>query len=234
MKRIIDVINELDEEELILAYLFVYSPVLFSSTFDKSLSISDTRDACLKKLKSFIKSLKELTPKIGDDGECILFAYKTPGRSNNDDMETGLVYANDLLNKKIDDVKTYAYDFTPWEEAVFFLVSDSPFTKKHLINVVVSFLYEISFWGGYTQKGHKKAIDDLNKSIKELEDGGGKEHDITDLFPDYDKERDEEYPLENEFMKNIREAENNYITYCRKMELFYLKKMLKEERGKDE
>ena len=40
MKRIIDVINELDEEELILAYLFAHPPKLFSTTFNKSLSIS--------------------------------------------------------------------------------------------------------------------------------------------------------------------------------------------------
>lgn len=64
--------------------------------------------------------------------------------------------------------ETYSYIFTPFEEAIGFYVSDSPLTQYYIDDVLMSFIFEISFFG-FEQEEQQEHRDMLTQGLEEAE-----------------------------------------------------------------
>lgn len=125
------------------------------------------------------------------------------------------------------EVSTYAYEFTDRREALGFLVADTKLTQDNLDEVIVSFLFEISFFG-YEQEHLEEEKKKLDESIKECEEHP--ERLVTFSHEDFCKKYglpiEEEYPEESERKHNFYEAGMEYTKYCKKIELEKIKTFL--------
>ena len=64
----------------------------------------------------------------------------------------GLIHADELMcTEELENLPLYAYEFTEQKEALSFLVSDNKLTQDNIMDVIVDFLHEISFFG-YNQE----------------------------------------------------------------------------------
>ena len=104
--------------------------------------------------------------------------------------------------EELENLPLYAYEFTEQKEALSFLVSDNKLTQDNIMDVIVDFLHEISFFG-YDQESLEEEKKRLDESIKECEEHP--ERLITFNYEEFCREYGipitEEYPEENEKKK---------------------------------
>ena len=173
-------------------------------------------------MQKFIERLCGLTPKDDPDGrEGILFAHRC--------IEVGpmsrtegycLVHTDEVLSDGVD-AKTYAYEFTDQSEIVGFLVADSGYTSRHIYGLIADVLYQASFFG-YRQEGLAEALEDLDRSMKEVENGNVHTMDelLEECFPEYKSERKD--PAEKDLRNTVLKAAFDYNEHFKKKELALL------------
>ena len=135
-----------------------------------------------------------------------------------------------MKEEDLSKVETYAYEFTEQKEALGFLVADTKLTQDNIMDVVIDFLYEISFFG-YEQEHLAGVIKKLDETMKEI-----KEHPERLKRVDLDELREkcgipveEIYPEEEKLEKAYYEAEMEYLQYCKMMELEKIKQGFSDE-----
>ena len=83
-----------------------------------------------------------------------------------------LIDLNEL--RKDINASSYAFDLTPWEQTLGYLVADTKLTQDYIIELLEQFLEEISFLGTDPDV-HKKEVEqvfaDIEESMKEIEEG---------------------------------------------------------------
>ena len=132
--------------------------------------------------------------------------------------------------KNLDGARTYAYELVEQKETLGFLVADNKFTRDHLEDVAVDFLYEMS-WFGYEQENLQEFKDGLDESIRESEEHPENLVKMEDIEKEWDLPEEEEYPEEDERAREVYEAERGYVDYCRNVELGRLKEAILDSRS---
>ena len=131
-----------------------------------------------------------------------------------------LVHADEVLSDGVD-AKTYAYEFTNQSEIVGFLVTDSEYTRRHIYGLMADVLYQASFFG-YKQEGLAEALVDLDRSIKEVENGNVLSIDeiMEKYIPEHESERKD--PAEMDLRNTVLTAAFDYNEHFKKKELALL------------
>ena len=221
MKTVQQHLRELDQNRLIEVYLFEH-PIEYNHPALAGLTVSQIREKYTKGMRKFIERLCGLTPKDDPDGRVgILFAHRCIEVEPMSRTEGYcLVHADEVLSDG-ENAKTYAYEFTDQSEIVGFLVADSEYTRRHIYGLMADVLYQASFFG-YRQEGLAKALEDLDCSMKEAEEGNVHTMDelLEECFPEYKSERKD--PAEKDLRNTVLKAAFDYNEHFKKKELALL------------
>lgn len=221
MKTVQQHLRELDQNRLIEVYLFEH-PIEYNHPALAGLTVSQIREKYTEGMRKFIERLCGLTPKADLDGRVgILFAHRcieVGSLSGTEDY--CLVHADEVLSDGVD-AKTYAYEFTNQSEIVGFLVADSEYTRRHIYGLMADVLYQASFFG-YRQEGLAEALEDLDRSIKEVENGNVLSIDeiMEKYIPEHEFERKD--PAEMGLHNKVLKAAFDYNEHFKKKELALL------------
>ncbi len=232
MKTVQQVLREMDAEPMMRAFFEEYPiNILDIEGYDEEVIITDYKNSVEKKFRFFLERLRSMRVEPGDR-QGILFVYKSQTDSSMFlGIDVGLIYADELVSiDNLSDVPTYAYEYTEQKEALAFLVADNELTQNHLMDLVVSFLFEMS-WFGYEQEGLREEKEKLERIIDDF-----KEHpersvptNPDDLLHESGLPIEEIYPEEKEKERRWIEAGIDYTSYCRNIELERLKKDILEQ-----
>lgn len=225
MKTIQEVIRELDPHDIEMAYFFEYPIELWKIRNHSDLAIDEYRRQASARFQQFLQYLKDLELGPNEKEQGILFVSKVFDNGFAGKLDVNLIYQDELLKAhELSEVKTYAYNLEDREKALSYFVADNKLTQDNLMNLVVTFLFEISFFG-YDEKDVQKARDDLDRSIREVEEHPEqlKEWDTEECRKKFDLPEKEEYPREEEFREKHAEISYQYATYCRCIELERIK-----------
>lgn len=227
MKTIQEHLRELDTEKLISTYLSEY-PTDYRHIENRELTLAQIDERIITKLFEFIERMRNISIREIDDKH-ILYVHRC--------LEEG-VYEQSYCLANMREVMSgdftetsYAYELTPQEEIMGFLVAETEMTKRYIYGLAVSVLYEASFFG-YEEEEKQDAIDSLEQGIKELESGDFHSH----TFEDFKKEMklngepfDDESPDEFELHLAAVKAGNEYSRHSALKELGKIREMLLEE-----
>ena len=139
-----------------------------------------------------------------------------------------IINTDELLNESdISKVNTYAYEYEWQKYALRFLVADTKLTQDNLMEVVVSFLDTVSFFG-YQQENLEREVQRLEEAINEVKEHSDRliTNTTEDLFEELGLPIEEEYPEENDKKSAYMKAVNDYTVYCKKIELKRVKDSL--------
>lgn len=235
LRTIQEVIRGMSPDEVERVYFFQH-PVKYDELGEdlEDKTVGELRKRRSELFRGFVESLLALTPKPLDGKQGILFLTKTDRRDER--YELCLIYQDELLSSDSPDherVESYAFELTPRETAMSFLVADNKLTQDHLTTVVIEFLWEISFFG-YDEESVRKEAEKLKKSIEEARTDKGRPAD--DFFEEMREKhgwpKEEVYPREKELKNAICEADMEYYDYCRGIELTRIKEYLLKEGDK--
>ncbi len=233
MKTIQQVIKGLDSRELEEQYRRQYPLNIYSLEDCDALTIGVFKSYESKRFQEFLDKLKKIEPVKCEDGQGILVAHKADTTTFSSGFDVDLIFLEDLMNKEdLGKVECYDYEFTPQNVCVGFLVADTEFNKRSLMELVVRFLFEVSYHG-YEQEGLEKAIRELNRASRECEiyekmiEEGKKIPFVMRSLPDEQEEKTLEEELYDEYVK----AGRRYTAFCREREYEIVKKQLIEDQN---
>ena len=230
MKTIQQVLKETDHKSIESAYFYEYPINLWEVKNNDDITIGEFHSRISSRFQSFLNRLCTMDAEKNPEKQGILFVYK----SQTDDIilgeAVGLIHADELMEREdLYNLPTYAYEFTEQKEALSFLVSNNKLTQDNIMNVIVGFLNEVSFFG-YNQESLEEETKRLEKSIKE-----SKEHperlirfDHEEFCKEHGIPIEEEYPEENEKKNRFYDAGMDYTQYCKEIELQRIKESLKK------
>ena len=226
MKTVQQYLKELDWDRLIDTYLFEH-PFEYRDPALAGLTVSLIRERYTEGMRKFIERLCGLTPKDDPDGRVgILFAHRCIEVEPMSRTEGYcLVHADEVLSDG-ENAKTYAYEFTDQSEIVGFLVADVEYTRRHVYGLMADVLYQASFFG-YRQEGLAEALEDLDRSIKEVENGNVLSIDeiMEKYIPEHESERKD--PAEKDLRNTVLKAAFDYNEHFKKKELALLSVVLR-------
>ena len=229
LKTIQQVIQELDSDRIEKAYFYEHPINLLDVQDIDDITIGDYKAAISKRFQNFVDRLRNMEIKNNSNKQGLLFVYKSQTESSVLGTEVGLVHLDELLDEdNISEVNTYAYEFTEQSEALSYMVADTKLTQDNLMDVVISFLYEVSFFG-YNQENLQEELDLLEASIKECEEHPENLIKLSlDSFREkYGLPKKEYYPQEEARASEFYKAGMNYTKYCKTVELEKIKESLK-------
>lgn len=236
MKTIQQIIRGMDTEQIARDYFNAYPDEIqnLGSEFD-DLTIKEAKALLAKQFQDFIASLLSIEPKPEKNRRGILFLSKEIGSDGIKEEELLLIHSDDLLKADTitwETVPSYAYEFTPREEAMSFLVADNKLTQDWLSIVVTKFLYEMAFFG-YDESGAIEEGKELQRRAKEAEEHPERLITVTDEELLGDLPVEEIYPKEKALRNAVSDANAKFRNYCRTVELERIKESLLKERAKD-
>ena len=226
MKTIQEVLRELKVDEIEKCYFGEHPIELLSLKGVDAVAIGKYRKKVSSAFQSFVVKLRNMEIVDNSDDPWILFVCKSTCENRLNGHTVELIHLKELMKEKdLSKVETYAYEFTEQKEALGFLVADTKLTQDNIMDVVVDFLYEISFFG-YEQKQLAKEIKKLDEAMKEIEEHPERLErvDLDELFGKYDISKEEINPEEDKLRKAYYKAEMEYIQYCRIAEMEKIKK----------
>ncbi|WP_044937843.1 DUF6557 family protein [Pseudobutyrivibrio sp. LB2011] len=234
MKTIQQMIKELDPQDIEKVYLYTF-PINIHELENDDVTISEIKQKISTVFQDFLSNIKTHGT-VKTTKEAVLFATKN-NIDENRSTDTELVYIDELLNSNdVDEVKTYAYEFTPWEEMLNFYVAGTELTQLHLMSVVVDFIHTMSFFG-FDEAKHIKEKNELEQSLEEAINDIHNPEKLKSYksFEDFEKEmgwkrkRPKKYPKEEDYRDKYIKASREYSLYCRNQELLKIKEMLINE-----
>ena len=226
MKTIQEVLRELKVDKIEKCYFGEHPIELLSLKGVDAVAIGKYRKKVSSAFQSFVGKLRNMEIVDNSDDPWILFVCKSTCENRLNGHTVELIHLKELMEEKdLSKVETYAYEFTEQKEALGFLVADTKLTQDNIMDVVVDFLYEISFFG-YEQKQLAKEIKKLDEAMKEIEEHPERLErvDLDELFGKYDISKEEINPEEDKLRKAYYKAEMEYIQYCRIAEMEKIKK----------
>ena len=227
MKTIQEVLRELKVDEIEKCYFDEHPIELLSLKGVDAFAIGKYRKKVSSAFQSFVGKLRNMEIVDNSDDPWILFVCKSTCENRLNGHTVELIHLKELMKEKdLSKVETYAYEFTEQKEALGFLVADTKLTQDNIMDVVVDFLYEISFFG-YEQKQLAKEIKKLDEAMKEIEEHPERleRDDLDELFEKYGISKEEINPEEDKLRKAYYKAEMEYIQYCRIAEMEKIKKV---------
>ena len=220
-----DVIRGFDIDEIEKAFFYEHPIHIHELTKYADETIGDFKIAISKRFHAFAERLcnMEIVNDSGKQG--VLFVYKSQTESLFLETDVGLIHVDELMEAEdLAKMSTYAYEFTNQAEALSFLVSDAKLTQDNLMDVVVSFLFEVSFFG-YEQEDLAENLESLHKSIEEIEEHPENlvSFSSDELREEWGLPKEEIYPGEEQRKDSFYKAGMEYTNYCKMMELQKMK-----------
>ncbi len=226
MKTIQQIIKEFNSKDIEKAY-FSKWPVELHKIKNDEITISEKKGQITAKFQAFLDDLKNHNIDTKTEA-AVLFVTKDIWNET-DLIRTELCNIDELLEADdIGEVQTCDYEYISWNKALGFFVADTKLTQTYLMDVVLDFLYELSFWG-YDELAQINAKEELEKSIEEFKNPENCISSIKDLYEDLDIEDDEEYPEERKYEEAYIKANSEYVRYCMNQELIKIKKLIIKE-----
>ena len=226
MKTIQQVLREIDKEELEKEWFSRY-PVQFKDCYVvDNITLKEVLEIEHRNFRLFVEELCNI--KVDEESDYILLVTKCV---DNELFwyDTILVNKEELLNSNnLSDVESYAYEFNDRNETLAYYVADTELTQNHIVELVISFLYELSFFG-YDVEGLEEAQVRLEKSKEEMAHlDESKCLDFDTFMKSIDTQVvDSEDIFEEEYERDVYRAAMNYNNYCRTQELKKLRNLLK-------
>ena len=236
MKTFKQILSEADKEQVINWFYhktktdFVDSMLSMENDKFNDMTVLEVKTMNKMRISLFIDNLLSMDI-TNQDNNHLLYAYSYIGF---DDLLpepiVELININELMDYNNDNSKhvtSYAYEFTKQSEILGFLVAETDYTKEHLMYLITDVLYEASFFG-YYEESKQEAVDDLETSIKEINDGTATLRSWDELkksfadIPSLKSTDKEAIALE----EKARHAINNYNKYTRTVELHKIIKMI--------
>ena len=225
LSNIQDVIRKFDINSIESAYFYEHPITIHELNKLDDITIGEFKSKMSKKFRAFVERLRNMKIKNDSGKQGLLFVYKSQVESLFLETDVGLIHVDELMAAEdLSEVNSYAYEFTEQAEALSFLVSDSKLTQDNLMDVVVSFLYEVSFFG-YEQEDLGEKLESLHKSIKEIEEHPENlvSYSSDELRAKWGLPKEEIYPDEESKKDAFYKAGIEYTQYCKKMELMKMK-----------
>lgn len=201
MKNVKYYLETLDKEKLIDGYYDLVKNNIFEVQ-QTHIKIQDYEKNYKKRISDFLTKLIN-TEIIKRDNVGIIFAY---GEYKMDyfspSISVGLTYKDELTKKKCK-ADNFDYEFLSNSIVLGLLVSDAPFTQKHIYDVIIDVLYTISLYG-FDEEDKLKRMEQANKTFES----------ITSKILPYSKELDIE--IEDEMENQLSEKMLNAVMECNK------------------
>ena len=235
MRTIQEYLKECDRKSIINDYIYehAFSSLSMMDKDNRPLTVGEIIDFYTFKLDELIDKLIDMEP-VKTEERWILLAYHQSEDSAGNDVTFGLFKESDIYNDG--HITTYAYDFTPFNEAVGFYVADTYLTQLEINALIVSFLDEITF-NGFDQEDLEARTKELYEACKEakahiddpeyfisFEDFRKKLEDIAGV--ELEKRDSKQEEAWYEYLKHQAE----YNEKCQRIEIEKLKELLKEEK----
>ena len=194
---------------------------------DKSRTVQDLLDRGKENFIAFIRMLKGLEIQPDEEGrDCVIFGCKAI-RDGDREMDTYMCYLDDIMR---DDSPThYAYTYTDFAQVMGFYIAGTPYVKKHIDEILVDILYEMSFTG-YTQEEKDAERRKLEEAIEECKDESNLIS-IDELYASYGIEREPPDEEADALRRKVYEAENAFNQFCFRREVRLIREMLREGSG---
>lgn len=228
MKTIQQVLCEINKDELEKEWFAKY-PVQFKDCdVVDNISLKEVLEIEHRNFRLFVEELCNI--KADEESDYILLVTKCV---DNELFwyDTILVNKEELLNSNnLSDVESYAYEFNDRNETLAYYVADTELTNNHMMELVISFLYELSFFG-YDVEGLEEAQVRIEKSKEEMEHLDESKCMNFDTFMkslDVHIVKDSKDIFEEEYERDVYRAAMNYNNYCRTQELKKLRNLLKQ------
>jgi len=225
LSNIQDVIRKFDINSIESAYFYDHPITIHELKELDDTTLGEFQNAISKKFRNFIERLLNMEINNDSGKQGVLFVYKSQTESSILETDVGLIHVDELMAAEdLSEVNSYTYEFTEQAEALSFLVSDSKLTQDNLLDVVVSFLHEVSFFG-YEQEDLGENLESLHKSIKEIEEHPENlvSYSSDELRAKWGLPKEEIYPDEESKKDAFYKAGIEYTQYCKKMELLKMK-----------
>lgn len=164
MRTIQEYLRECNRAEIIDLYISKHTSI--ESLLDpdvRELTIGEYIDCYRANIDHLIDNLVSAKPKKLDDEWILFVVHVHNGFDSAHDVEVGLASRAEIETEE--DVKSYAYEFASFEEAASFYIADTYLTQFYIKDLIVDFLFEIS-WFGYDQEGLEE---EKNKLIERSE-----------------------------------------------------------------
>ena len=232
MQTIQEVIKGLDRKRIEGGYFYEHSPQFWELRPDDKRTVAEIKMTASKNFQAFLDRLCSMQVKQPEDGKIrILYAHKEIWDTAwYGDIAVSLIRADELLKTEdLSELSSYAYEFTPQEEALGFFVADTKLTQNHLYDVAVSFLHEMSFFG-YEQEDREEKLNEILESAKDAEEhpenlvSWSSDEMREELGLPKDEKSAEEEKLDHEVLESI----SRYNKYCKKIELEKIREALRK------
>ena len=233
MQTIQEVLRNLDRKRIEGGYFYEHSPQFWELRPDDKRAVAEIKMTASKNFQAFLDRLCNMQVKQPEDGKTrILYAHKEIWDTAwYGDIAASLICADELLKAEdLSELSSYAYEFTPQEEALGYFVADTKLTQDYLYDVAVSFLHEMSFFG-YGQEDREEKLNEILESAKDA-----KEHPENLVSWSSDKIReelglpkDEKDEEEERLSHEVLESINRYNRYCRRVELEKIRETLRKK-----
>jgi len=228
MKTIQQIIKETNHKEIEREYFYEYSPKLHELRDDDDCTVAEIMQCASERFQDFLTRVCEIEIEPDPDGQHILFATKHIDKYGFDKYSAELVSVEELLEAEdLSNVQLYAIEYTEWKYALGFLVADNRMTQDNLMDVIVEFLYSISF-SGYYPEAVENAIKELEARKREAEEHPERLKEISDVEwnAKYDKPREVVDEKEEELKAAISAAKGAYYEHIKVTELQRIKEEL--------
>nr|WP_297767221.1 DUF6557 family protein [uncultured Butyrivibrio sp.] len=230
MKTIQQILKELDIEEVIDYYFATYPVDLFKDLGEEweDMTVAECKTYERHKIKAMIERLVNMTPNPNVEKESVLFVSRIVDDVASRELDVSLVDIDELL--ETDDVfsiSTYAYEFERQEDTLGYYVADTALTQNNLLEVAVSYLYEVSFFG-YEQEDleeERQVLDDAFRDIKEHPENLITKS-LEEVYEELGIPIEQTTPEEEEKLDAYQKAGIEYNRYSRGVELNKIKKQI--------
>lgn len=233
MRTIQEYLKECDRESIINGYIYehAFSPISCMDENNRNRTLGEIIDYYREKLNGLIDKLISIEP-VKTDERWILMAYHQT-EDEFGDIAYSLFKESDLDKEGL--ITTYAYEFSPFEETVGFYVADNYLTQYELDNLIIDYLYEVS-WNGFDQEYLEERIDEIITSYEDAE----KHKDDENYFVSFDDVKEkikEEFgfelekkdPEQEKAWHELLKHQMEYNILCQRIEVEKLKETLCSE-----
>ena len=217
MLTVQECLKSVDRKEIIDQYMYHFPPD-YLMIENKELSLAEIRHRTEAYISDVIDKLIALDPVIPEDEDKMIFFV---GYSYMEDQMVDenvfFVHLSELNDPAVADadVQSYSCLFVPYAEIAGASIADNKATKNNLSYLLAYILNEVTFFGTEEKMEEEKEI--LHERAKEVEDGTAEYVSAAEVFADLGYEPREEFPLEEEFVRAVREKEialNRYLYGC--------------------
>ena len=226
MKTVQQWLREIDRQELVNTYQFLYPPE-FWRLKNEEISVAEVYRRQAELLNDFIDELLKLTPSQEDTQ--MIFLATSAYKDGLPDEQALLIAVDELDENSLPE--SYGWMLTDREELVGYRIADSELTLDNICSILAQIIEESSFLG-YSkdtfESERESLIQSLEQSKKDIEEGNV--YSADEVWKDLGLNRENPDPKADELRAGVIRAEVEYNQYYRSKELSALMRKLAEEK----